>query len=186
MDLLLWALDRRLLSGCWFISFMVVSNTIRDLSPTTLVKSSGLCLLQTRCRTFGTVFKHHQAEYVLVPADYAPQVQADQGIDGIPVRGLNSLHTRSRAGSAMDLGTPAKRPPVPQRSHTSSFESVGMGMGMSGGGVFPSTGFGSSIGAGRPRAGSRARTLDGGAAAGMLGRTVELWVYLMFVHLQFR
>lgn len=116
-------------------------------------------------------FAHHQGEYVLAPAEYAPQVQAYQEFDGIPGGGLNSLHTRSPAGSVMDLGTPAKRPPVPQRSHTSSFDSVGMGMG---GGGFPSTGFGSSIGAaGRPRAGSRARTLDSGAAAVMLGRTVE-------------
>ncbi|KAG9021752.1 hypothetical protein FS837_007004 [Tulasnella sp. UAMH 9824] len=112
----------------------------------------------------------HQGEYVLAPADYAPQVQPYQEFDGIP-GGLSSHHTRSRAGSVMDLGTPAKKPPMPQRSHTSSIDSVGMGMGTGG---FPSTGFGSSIGAaGRPRAGSRARMLDSGAAAAMLGRTVE-------------
>ncbi|KAG8911626.1 hypothetical protein FRC01_005614 [Tulasnella sp. 417] len=115
-------------------------------------------------------FSHHQGQYVLAPAEYAPQIQAHQELDGIP-GGLNSHHTRSRAGSVMDLGTPAKRLPVPQRSHTTSIDSVGMGMG---GGGFPSTGFGSTIGAaGRPRAGSRARTLDSGAAAVMLGRTGE-------------
>ncbi|KAG8945562.1 hypothetical protein FRC04_000696 [Tulasnella sp. 424] len=122
---------------------------------------------------------HHQGEYVLAPAEYTtPQFQqqqqpAYQEFDGIP-GGLNARHTRSRAGSVMDLATPPKRPPVPQRSHTSSFDSVGMGMGMGAAGAgagFPSTGFGSSIG--RPRAGSRARTLDSGAAAVMLGRNVE-------------
>ncbi|KAG9038747.1 hypothetical protein FS837_001171, partial [Tulasnella sp. UAMH 9824] len=112
----------------------------------------------------------HQGEYVLAPADYTTQVQPYQEFDGIPGE-LNSHHTRSRAGSVMDLGTPAKRPPMPQRSHTSSIDSVGMGMSSGG---FPSTGFGSSIGAaGRPSAGSRARMLDSGAAAAILGRTME-------------
>lgn len=81
--------------------------------------------------------------------------------------GLDYRHTRPRAGSVMDLATPPKRN-IPQRSHTSTIDSVGMGMGAEVGS--PSPGFGSI---GRPRAGSSARTFDSGAAAVMLGRNAE-------------